>query len=555
MTLPTTIRPAVGQTLISKVSRLYNGTLGDVLHELFQNGRRAGAKAIYVALYNLPEGPSLSVYDDGRGIDDPAKLLTLGDSGWRDDVLQREDPAGMGVFSLAGQDVRVRSWSRNAKRGWAVHIPADGWEGAVPLAIEPSGIVRGTEFQIQLPPAWEKQLDAALRTAAHFFPLPVHYQNAELPRADFLEGASRIEIWEGCRIGVFHDSISEASHSHRINFHGVTVPCQLPTLGELGRPHNWRVRIDIVDAPALQLVLPARKEMVENEALSRLREAAETALYRAVALEASHRLPYKSWTRARDLGVDLPEAECWLNAWVPTVADTENRYKAGPVRSGPMILMTEHEPDVEQALDHAFKKQSPLDGRLVHEERDLQGYDWYDALPRLLSCTFVMTRDGVSHRYADDVALPNDFMSGPVEALTAEIVLTSGGVDPTEPTVRSVPVDMLVCNNTAWSIDEATILFDHKADVQPGTLADLIYASLFSYSDDHESDSWETQSLGFERQALNLANELLLGEDEALLAQLRAAVFEHVQWLIPDGCNLTVSAGRNTLSLTLAQAS
>ncbi|OAN53502.1 sensor histidine kinase [Sphingobium sp. TCM1] len=554
MTLPTMIRPAVGQNLISKVSRLYNGTLGDVLHELFQNGRRAGAKAIYVALHNLPEGPSLSVHDDGRGIDDPTGLLTLGESGWRDDVLQREDPAGMGVFSLAGQDVRVLSWSRSAKRGWAVHIPADGWEGALPFAIEPSGIVRGTEFQIQLPPAWETQLDAALRTAAHFFPLPVHFQKVEMPRADFLAGACRIDIWEGCRIGVFHDSVTEASHSPRINFHGVTVPCQLPTLSELGNPHNWRVRVDIVDAPALQLVLPARKEMVENEALSRLREAAEIALYRTVALEASHRLPYKAWARAHDLGIVLPEAEPWLNAWAPNVADTGNRYMGGPVRSGPMILMTEHEADVEQALDRALKKQSPLDGRLVHEERGLQGYGWYDALPRLLSCSFVMERDGVLHRYADDVALPDDFASGPVEALTAEIVVQPGGADAPQPTVHNLAVDMLVCNNAAWSIDEATILFDRTANVQPGALADLIYASLFSYSDDHESDSWETQSLAFERQALNLANELLLGEDEALLAQLRAAVFEHVQWLIPEGACLTLSADRNALSLSLAQA-
>ncbi|MFD2427632.1 hypothetical protein ACFSUK_04385 [Sphingobium scionense] len=53
----------------------------------------------------------------------------------------------------------------------------------------------------------------------------------------------------------------------------MTVASRLPTLSEIESPHNWRVRVDIIDAPALQLVLPARKEMVENEALSRLREA------------------------------------------------------------------------------------------------------------------------------------------------------------------------------------------------------------------------------------------------------------------------------------------
>jgi hypothetical protein len=424
----------------------------------------------------------------------------------------------------------------------------------MPLAIKPSAIVRGTEFQIKLSPAWEQQLPSALRQAAQYLPIPVHFEGAELPRQDFLAGASRIDEWEGCRIGVFHDGITEASHTHRINFHGVTVPCQLPSLSEVGNPHNWRVRVDIVDAPALQLVLPARKEMVENEALSRLRQAAETALYRAVALKAAHRLPYKAWARARDLGVVLPEAEIMLNAWTPNIADTSNRYQGEAVRSAPMILMTEHEPDIEQALARALGKRSALGGRLVHEERDFEGYHWYDTLARVLTCSFVMKRDGNLYRYADDAALPEDFASGPVEALTAEIILRPGGSAPSEPAVHCLAADMLVCDNAAWSLDEATILFDGGADVQPSDLADLMHASLFCYSDDHGSDSWDTQSFDFEREARNLANQLLLGEDEALEAQLRNAVFEHVQWLIPAGRSLTLSADGKSISLALAKA-
>lgn len=554
MSFPATIRPAVGQTLITRVSRLFNGTLGDILTELFQNARRADAKGIYVAVNNFPEGPALSIYDDGRGIDDPGKLLTLGDSGWKAEIAEREDPAGMGIFSLAGQTVEVRSWSSSAGRGWSVHIPAEGWEGAMPLAIRPCGITRGTELQIRLSPAWEQQLPSALRLAAQYLPVPVHFEGGELPRQDFLAGASRVDEWEGCRIGVFHDGTTEASHTHRINFHGVTVPCRLPSLGEHASPHNWRVRVDIVDAPALQLVLPARKEMVENEALSRLREAAETALYRAVALEPSHRLPYKAWARARDLGVVLPEAEMMLNAWTPNIADTSNRYRGEAVRSAPMILMTEYEADVEQALARALGKASPLGGRLVREERDFEGYRWYDTLARLLSCSFDMKRDGVLYRQADDAALPDDFASGPVEALTAEIVVRPDGIGPSEPEIHRLPADMLVCDNAAWSLDDATVLFDGAADVKPDALADLMYASLFCYSEDHERDSWDTQSLAFEREARNFANQLLLGEDEALLAQLHSAVLEHVQWLIPEGRSLKLSADRNTLSLDLIQA-
>ena len=554
MSLPATIRPEVGQSLITKVSRLFNGTLGDVLLELFQNARRAGARAIHVAVYNLPTGTALSVYDDGCGIDDPANLLTLGDSGWEQDIRSREDPAGMGVFSLAGRDVVVRSWSRAAGRGWAVHIPADGWEGAVPLAIESCGIVRGTEIQIMLPAAWEEQLRSTLHLAARYFPLPVHFEGAQLPCEDFLAGAAQIELWEGCRIGIFHDGTTEAVHTPRINFHGVTVASRLPTLSEIDSPHNWRVRIDIVDAPALQLVLPARKEMVENDALSRLREAAEIALYRAIAREKSHRLSYKAWARARDLGIALPEADPWLNAWTPDIADTSNRYQGAAVRSGSMIIMSDHEPDIENALSRALAKEKPLGGLLVHENRDFEGYRWYDELPRLLSCSFVVQRDGVSHRYAEDVALPDEFESGPVEDISAEILLRPGGPLPTEPTIYRVPADMLVCNNGCWTLDEATILFDGEAKVQPDALADLMYASLFCYSDDCDRDSWDTQSLEFEREARILANLLLLGEEEALFARLREAVFEHVQWLIPDGRFLTISADKNRLSLSLDQA-
>lgn len=554
MTFPSTIRPAVGQSLISKVSRLYNGTIADVLHELFQNSRRAGAMAIYVAVYNLPEGTALSIYDDGSGIDDPATLLTLGDSGWQADILDREDPAGMGVFSLAGQDVQVRSWSQSAGRGWAVHIPADGWEGGLPLAIEPSGIVRGTEFQIRLPDAWETQLDAALRKAALFFPLPVHFAGAELARADFLGEADRVEEWEGCRIGIYPDGTSDDPQMPRINFHGLTVPCRLPVVDEVDHLRKWRVRIDIVDAPALQLVLPARKEMVENDALSRLRLAAETAIYRAIAAKTSHRLAHKAWLRAGELGMSLPEAASWLNGWEAATADNFGRTVGAPVHDGPMILMPDQEPDIEQPLARALQKDQPLGARAVREERAFAGYAWYDALPRVLASAFRFEREGAVHRYGSEIALPAELDSGAVDRLCVEIAIAPNADPSSIPEILSLPIDMLACNNETWSLDDAVILFDVQADVQPGALAGLIYASLFCASDDHDCDSWETQSSDFEARARDLANRLLLGEDDALIARVREAIFEHVQWLIPEGRSLSLTASLRDLTLTFDRA-
>src|SRR3546814_7507583 len=118
MTLPREIRPTVGDELITKVSRLFNGTIADVLNELFQNARRAGAGRIEVRVSEHEGSSVLTIADDGRGIDDPASYVTLGRSGWNDAIARREDTAGMGVF-------RDRKSTRlNSSHSCAPHIPS-----------------------------------------------------------------------------------------------------------------------------------------------------------------------------------------------------------------------------------------------------------------------------------------------------------------------------------------------------------------------------------------------------------------------------------------------
>src|SRR3546814_15043126 len=80
------------------------------------------------------------------------------------------------------------------------------------------------------------------------------------------------ENWHCCRIGIFRRSY-DLVNEPRINFHGVKVACRLPSVKEVDASYPWTARIDIVDAPSLQLVLPARKEVVDNAALGALRAA------------------------------------------------------------------------------------------------------------------------------------------------------------------------------------------------------------------------------------------------------------------------------------------
>ena len=77
MTVLTKLRARVSPEAISKVTRIFNGTLDDIFNELFQNARRAGASHVAVTAEHLDDACLISVVDDGAGIADPVDLVCL----------------------------------------------------------------------------------------------------------------------------------------------------------------------------------------------------------------------------------------------------------------------------------------------------------------------------------------------------------------------------------------------------------------------------------------------------------------------------------------------
>ena len=59
------IRATVSDQTITKVTRLFNGTLKDVLNELLQNARRAGANLVTVGARPDGNGLRITIEDDG----------------------------------------------------------------------------------------------------------------------------------------------------------------------------------------------------------------------------------------------------------------------------------------------------------------------------------------------------------------------------------------------------------------------------------------------------------------------------------------------------------
>lgn len=114
--------------LFQSFSQAFNSKEAVVI-ELIQNGRRAGAKQIWVT-YNPG---TLAVKDDGQGIADPTALFTLGQSHWDEDLTRRENPFGVGFKGVLFSGDHIRVTSRN----WTIASDSASIREQQPIPILP----------------------------------------------------------------------------------------------------------------------------------------------------------------------------------------------------------------------------------------------------------------------------------------------------------------------------------------------------------------------------------------------------------------------------------
>ena len=125
--LPATIAPRIATATIVQLGRLFDGSAADILSELLEQSRQAGASRIAITTTGAPGDQLMNIVDDGSGIADPASIVTPANFGQPDRARFRKAPAGIGVLSLAGRDVLIRSWSKTERQaGWRTSPRAHG---------------------------------------------------------------------------------------------------------------------------------------------------------------------------------------------------------------------------------------------------------------------------------------------------------------------------------------------------------------------------------------------------------------------------------------------
>ncbi len=531
-----TIRPTVSPEAIEKVTRIFNGSLSDILNELLQNARRAGATRIDIDLSGGDTAPLLTISDNGSGISDPATLLSLGQSDWSSPTTQSEDPAGMGFFALAGRATTVAT--AGAGFAYRFHIPADGWTGNQDIAVEPCQQEAGTTISFEPHTSDPRIVGNFVSAAAIHFPIPVYFNTALQKQADFLSGAHQIICANGLRIGVYKDV--NIDRTPNINFHGVTLNHALPTIKEW-RSTKWSVRVDIIDCPELILVLPARKEVYRNDGLARLIGDCETAIATAIANEPHHQLEFDDWQKALDYVPSLPPARPWLSPWQANPARSDYREYSAPAALKPNAIIYDEEDAYDaQSFQHALATNTDLDLNAYVAVPAYAGYLWYDAIPKY-------RREEIQYRDADGTDCePETPTSRPAEIT---VTIRSETAPP-----LTYQTDVLLGDSEHFTDDpdDIFVAVTSASTITADALAHMIFEAGFTPYEDHDADSYDTQESRYQHDATVRATQILAGDDAAAITDIAMTFHDRIAWRVPANKNVTIIYRNNSLSVTFA---
>ncbi len=530
-----TLMASVSTDALTKVTRLFNASINDIIAELLQNARRSGATEVAIDCIDDPAiGPAVRFRDNGSGLTDPEALLTLGSSAWDDETQVKEDPAGMGFFALAGRNARVVAQRLDGPGGWELEIDRTALSGDVPIICRPrTDELLGVAVIFEQRPG--ENVSGAVSDAARYAPIDVICDGIEVERTDYLEGAAHIEVWKGIRIGVYRHTDMRFKRKHtNTNFHGVTLGVPLPKLSEVHHGHYCAL-IDVQECTGLQLVLPARKEVVRNAFLTELQREILRIFFRMVKEAGTHSLRFADHQTASKLGFDLPPAEMRLRGFAPAHADSNgNTYtELMTVPTSAMLFAGGDEAVHEQNFARALAQTGQ--GELVFEPQpDFAGYTWYDALPVLEMTGYVIGTGTGRKAYSLD-ELPG-IIERPENLFVFGSLRTGSDISRWE-----IETDfILFAGSDATMIDESVLCLTATSTITHDELLTFFTDALFYPCYDGDAESYDTQLRWFTDEAEDEVIGYLSGIDDVRLNQVQRIIARELWWIRREESNISI---------------
>ena len=175
--MKTSVAMKVNQENLVKSLKFSFTNRSTVLGELMQNARRAGATQ--VTFDYDPVSATLTVTDDGCGIDDIEALLTVAESGWDAELMADEHPFGIGFLSalyacehltLVSKCGRLTASTADVLSFKDLEIDASvNWQGVTTFTLSGFGLDAD-------------KISDKLKTLAEGFPIPVIFNGTDLER-------------------------------------------------------------------------------------------------------------------------------------------------------------------------------------------------------------------------------------------------------------------------------------------------------------------------------------------------------------------------------------
>jgi hypothetical protein len=458
--------------LIENLRHAFN--MSSMLGELLQNARRAGSQSIHFEVADQ----SITVIDDGSGIADLQTLIFIAESGWDQELKQRENAFGMGVLSTLyfAETLSVHSGTRAFTASTASIIRGE--------AIEVREIEHRAGTLIRLDgvktPEWYASLldwvTEQLRLLTQAFPVEVRCNATK-----FVRPLARPDLdWRETPVGRVLINLSATNGEWQCFLQGLPIG---PSSTSNCR-HVVLLRDDMIAR------LPDRKTLLNEESDHKRIQAAIDEVFRQALIEARERqspnlfvatygetclgsenadllnvLPFAPLSWFRDWDDNRPGFRRYQGSFKKGLASPETLLSRGVWRIG--AIDDDDDDDQNLALAQVYVCASK--GYLLEERRLDEGH-WLMSMAREILPQQVRVQHGPVLYEDDEIVLAEGAQLALVDALS---VRRAG--DPETVAVTAARVDDL-------------IYLTGKAD--PASVTPLVsdYHLGFGYSEGREAD-------------------------------------------------------------------
>ena len=353
------------------------------------------------------------------------------------------------------------------------------------------------------------------------------------------------------RFAVLTGRYRHQADGKNLNFHGIRVKTDLPSLNDCEN-RSWNVVADVARCNGLEFTLPARDRLVDNHAARRMRHDATAVILRTMRDTPDTYPNFASWSKARELGIEMEIPPPRLKPWTAHSADPNGNFvNPEPPRDlppdairvdGTTALLDQH---IAHAL-HYGQTSQPL-----FESNPLcSGFPWYNKLPVLSACHARIVASAASgapfrpieHGLADASQAPH--------ALRFELPVLRAGLQerrialPTNLAAIPDPED-------GWypELDHVSLRTTRDDAPEFFAVTDFLEQALFC-PDDSEGSYYEQRD-EFRREAHALAARTMFTGDEIQKSIIRNAFLTHLSTLVTAERPIQIRSWRDPEKFTL----